>query len=47
MHWLHEHGCERAQGYFISPPLAADEFLVGLRGCTGGATQRGTTLRSA
>jgi EAL domain-containing protein (putative c-di-GMP-specific phosphodiesterase class I) len=47
MHWLREHDCERAQGYFISPPLAADEFLVWLRGYTGRATQLGTTLRSA
>jgi len=22
--WLHEHGCDQAQGYFLSRPLPAD-----------------------
>jgi len=29
--WLREHGCERAQGFHISPPLPAAEFVAWVR----------------
>jgi EAL domain-containing protein (putative c-di-GMP-specific phosphodiesterase class I) len=27
LRWLKEHGCERAQGYYFSPPIPADEYI--------------------
>jgi diguanylate cyclase (GGDEF)-like protein len=47
MRWLRERGCERAQGFFVSPPLPAEEFVAWLRRYSGGATQRGPALQSA
>jgi len=31
LRWLREEGCERAQGYYLSKPMPADEFLRWLR----------------
>ena len=35
--WLREHGCERAQGFHISPPLPAAEFVAWVRHHSGRA----------
>ncbi len=44
LRWLRERGCERAQGYLISPPLPADEFVEWVRGYAAGATTRTSAL---
>lgn len=47
LRWLRERGCERAQGFYISPPLPAEEFVVWVRAYSGGVTQRSPVLQSA
>ncbi len=27
LNWLQNHGCERAQGYYFSPPIPADDYI--------------------
>lgn len=27
LNWLRNHGCERAQGYYFSPPMPADDYI--------------------
>ena len=31
MSWLHEHGCDVVQGYYISRPLPEDQFIGWVR----------------
>jgi len=31
LRWLREENCERAQGYYLSKPMPADEFIPWIR----------------
>jgi predicted signal transduction protein with EAL and GGDEF domain len=46
LRWLRERGAERAQGFYISKPLPAAEFLDWARSYSGGVTTRTTALRA-
>jgi EAL domain-containing protein (putative c-di-GMP-specific phosphodiesterase class I) len=41
LRWPRERGCERVQGFYISPPIPSEKFVEWVRGYAAGATQRG------
>jgi len=45
MRWLRDEGCERAQGFYLSKPMPAEEFLGWLQGWDKRSTEAGQGSR--
>jgi EAL domain-containing protein (putative c-di-GMP-specific phosphodiesterase class I) len=43
--WIQNSGIEQAQGYYWSPPMAADAFADWAQNFSGGATQQSKILQ--